>query len=203
MAAGRLVGLSLAGVAVLAAGIVLGTQLVPEPTPVASSAEAPSAPRATSTTTTTFDPEPGTTWLSDLDPVSAPPNTESDRGPWTSGRANVRGNMREKAWKVTGAWCGKAQLGFTLNGGFTRLTAQVAIAGDSPDTRPLDFYLIADGTRSVEFQHVGKAPQPVDVALTGVQVLAIGVEPPDGDATRCPGPERIAVWVEARLIPVA
>ncbi|MEJ2854002.1 MULTISPECIES: NPCBM/NEW2 domain-containing protein [unclassified Saccharothrix] len=176
---------------------------MPEPTPVASSVESLSTPRTTATTTTTYDPEPGTTWLSDREPTAGTtPDTENDRGPWTSGRANVRGNMREKAWRVSGAWCGKAQLAFTLDRQFTRLTAQVAIAGDSPDTRPLDFYVMTDGTRSVEFQHVGKAPQPVDIALTGVQSLAIGVEPPDGDATRCPGPERVAVWVEARLIPL-
>ncbi|MFI9814626.1 NPCBM/NEW2 domain-containing protein [Saccharothrix variisporea] len=169
---------------------------------MASTVEAPPTPGTTATTTTTYDPEPGTTWLSDRQPVDDPPDGGSDRGAWTSGSANVRGQTRAKAWRATGAWCGKAQLAFTLDGQFTRLTAQVAIAGDSPDTRPLDFYVITDGTRSVEFQHVGKAPQPVDVALAGVHTLAIGVEPPDGDSTRCPGPERVAVWVEARLVPV-
>ncbi|WP_309117399.1 NPCBM/NEW2 domain-containing protein [Saccharothrix sp.] len=124
-----------------------------------------------------------------------------DKGPWTSGPANIRGNTRDKAWSATGAWCGTAQLGFTLDGQFGRITAQVAIAGNSAVTKPLDFFILADGNRIAEYQTVGKAPQPVDVSIAGAKSITIGVEPPDGDGTRCPGPERIAVWAEARLIP--
>ncbi|XVV01724.1 NPCBM/NEW2 domain-containing protein [Actinosynnema sp. CA-248983] len=200
MATGRLVGLFAAGAAVLVVGILLGTQLVPEPTPVASSVEAPST-QAT-TTTTTHDPDPNAFWLADRKPTgSTSVDDHYNAGPWTSGPANIRGNTRDKAWSATGAWCGTAQLHFTVDNQFGRITAQVAIAGNSAVTKPLDFFILADGNRVAEYQTVGKAPQPVDVSIAGAQTITIGTEPPDGDVTRCPGPERIAVWAEARLIP--
>lgn len=200
MANGRLVGLSAAGVAVLAVGMVVGTQLVPEPATVASSVETSSS--RTTTTTTTYSPDPNAFWLADRTPAaSTSVDDRYDKSPWTSGAANLRGNTRYKAWSATGAWCGTAQLQFALDGRFGRLTAQVGIAANSEVTKPLDFFLLVDGNRVAEYQTVGGAPQPVDVSIAGARTLTIGVEPPEGDSTRCPGPERIAVWAEARLIP--
>lgn len=68
-------------------------------------------------------------------------------------------------------------------------------------TKELDFYVELDGQRVIELPNIGTTPQPVDLPVTGARLLTIGVEPPDGDANGCPGPERVAVWADPALTP--
>ncbi|MCE6994628.1 hypothetical protein LZG04_07365 [Saccharothrix sp. S26] len=74
-----------------------------------------------------------------------------------------------------------------MDGEYARFTARVAIADDS---------LIDQ--RAAELPNTGPTPHPVGVPVTGVRRLAIGVEPPTGDPSRCPGPERVAVRADPR-----
>jgi hypothetical protein len=200
------VWLSTAGVAVLAVGIVIGSQWDSAPT------SPPIAERTTTTSVTVLpvaepSPEvsdpvagPGSIWLADLPPVGTSSLDDSYvGGPWTTTSARVGENNYPKAVSATGAWCSRAQVTFALDGKFERFTAKVAIARNSLETKGLDFYVLADDQRVAEIPNVGLAPWPVDLVVTGARLLTIGVEPPAGDRSDCPGPERVGVWANPVL----
>ncbi|MEU4744453.1 NPCBM/NEW2 domain-containing protein [Actinosynnema sp. NPDC023658] len=198
---GKVVGLSIAGVAVLGLGMFLGSTFDAEPvaTPRETSTQA-GAPTSTSTTTTTAAAGPGATWLADLAPVdSSSIDDMYVESPWTASAAKVGKTTYTKAISADGAWCSSAQLTFALDGKYERFSAQVAIAGDSLETKPLDFYVLTDDQRVAEVQNVGTAPKAVDVPLAGKSRLTIGVEPPTADPSDCPGPERVGVWADPTL----
>lgn len=200
---GTVAWLSAAGVAVLALGIVIGGALDADPaTPVAAPpTTSPQAQASPDPTPESFAPaQPGVTWLADLPPVDSSSIDDAYvESPWTAAAAKVRGVTYPESVSATGAWCSSAQLTFALDARFTRFTAQVAIADDSLETKPLDFYIVIDGQRVGEVANAGTEPHPVDLPVTGAARLTIGVEPPDSDTGRCPGPERVGVWADPAL----
>lgn len=197
--------LSAAGVAVLASGIAIGSSFDAEPASPAATPPTTSAQVAPTTDPTpeSFAPaQPGVTWLADLPPVDSSSIDDAYvESPWTAAAAKVRDVTYPKSVSATGAWCSSAQLTFALDGKYTRFTARVAIADDSLETKPLDFYLMIDGRRVGEIAGAGTDPHPVDLPVTGAARLTIGVEPPEADAGRCPGPERVGVWADPALTP--
>ncbi|MEV8443668.1 NPCBM/NEW2 domain-containing protein [Actinosynnema sp. NPDC051121] len=202
---GTVAWLSAAGVAVLALGIVIGSAFDAEPTtPVAAPrTTSPQVEPTTDPTPESFAPaQPGVTWLADLPPVDSSSIDDAYvESPWTAAAAKVRNVTYPKSVSATGAWCSSAQLTFALDGKYTRFTARVAIADDSLETKPLDFYIVIDGQRVSEVANAGTEPHPVDLPVTGAARLTIGVEPPDADTARCPGPERVGVWADPALSP--
>lgn len=198
------VWLPVAGVAVLALGIAIGSTFDAEPaTPVAARpTTTPQVEAPTITAESVAAARPGAVWLSDLPPVDS---TSIDdmyvESPWTAAPAKVRKVTHTKSVSATGAWCSSAQLTFALDGKFDRFTAQVAIADDSLSTKGLDFFVLVDGQRVSEAANTGSAPQPVDLPVTGARLLTIGVEPLAEDRSDCPGPERVGVWADPALTP--
>ncbi|QTR02315.1 NPCBM/NEW2 domain-containing protein, partial [Saccharothrix algeriensis] len=160
-------------------------------------------PPPASTTATGTDPlggartaqPPGTVALTDLRPVRDDP----DGNLWTSGEEHLAGVPRGRALAATGAWCGTTRLEFALDGEYARFSALTGISDRSAETRPLRFYVLTDGHRAVDLPEVGRAPQPVDVPVAGVTRLVIGVQPPAGDTSTCPGPERVGVFADPLL----
>jgi hypothetical protein len=199
------VWVSAAGVAVLVVGMVIGSALDAEPTTPLAARSTTSQPVGTTTSPTGGSVVPlrsGVTWLADLTPVdSSSIDDQYVESPWTAAAAPVRGLTHTKSISATGAWCTAAQLTFALDGKYARFTAQVAIADNSLMTKELDFYVLVDDQRATELPNTGPTPHPVDVPVTGAQRLTIGVEPPSGDPSRCPGPERVAVWADPALTP--
>ncbi|MDU0288100.1 NPCBM/NEW2 domain-containing protein [Saccharothrix longispora] len=199
-------GLAAAGVAVLAAGVVIGRWDLWSPSPQAASLQATSPPAAGPVTASSSDAGPapvagpGATWLADLKPVGSTSIDEAyAESPWQVAAARVSGVEHRKSISATGAWCSSAQLEFAVDGEYERLTARVAIADDSQLTKALDFYVLADGRRVGEVPDVGMTPQRVDVVVAGASRLTIGVEPTAADGGGCPGPERVGVWVDPSL----
>ncbi len=197
---GTLAWLLGAGAATLALVIVQGLHSTPAP---AASAPAQAGPAATTTGTV------GTA----LSAASAPSNAISlaDLTPiknglaqnlWTTDPVRLNGIPHDRAVAATGAWCGSTQIEYALDGKFTRFTATVGIADQSAETKPLDFYVLTDGIPAAELRAVGgKSPKPVDVPVTGAARLVIGVKPPAGDPSTCPGPERVGAWAGPLLTP--
>jgi hypothetical protein len=204
---GTVAWLSAAGVAVLALGIVIGGALDAEPAlpvaaPPTTSPQAQAAPTTDPTPERLAPAQPGVTWLADLPPVDSSSIDDAYvESPWTAAAAKVREVTYPKSVSATGAWCSSAQLTFALDGKYTRFTAQVAIADDSLETKTLDFYVVIDGQRVSEVADAGTTPHPVDLPVTGALRLTIGVEPPEPDTGRCPGPERVGVWADPALTP--
>ena len=139
--------------------------------------------------------------LADLPPVDSSSIDDTYvESPWTAAAAKVRKATYSKSVSATGAWCSAAQLTFALDGKYDRFTAQVAIADDSLERKELDFYVLVDDRRVAEVPNTGTTtPQPVDVPVAGARLLTIGVEPPEADASGCPGPERVGVWADPAL----
>lgn len=202
---GTVVWLSAAGVAVLVVGIVIGSQWDGEPSPpladrVTTSGLANLPVVEPSSEETVATARPGTTWLADLPPVDSTSIDDTYvESPWTVASARVRKTTYTRSISATGAWCSRAQVTFAVDGKYERLTAQVAIADDSLETKELDFYVLADDQRVGDIANVGPTPQPVDIPLTGVRLLTIGVEPTSTDLSDCPGPERVGVWADPSL----
>ncbi|WP_367137344.1 NPCBM/NEW2 domain-containing protein [Saccharothrix sp. HUAS TT1] len=200
--AGKAVWLPVAGVAVLAAGVLIGVQLNPAPSKTEASTQVKTTSATTSTTTSAVEASiapvrPGATWLADLAPVdSSSIDDMYVESPWTAAPATVREVTYTKAVSATGAWCRSAQLTFALDGGYERFSARVAIADNSLETKGLDFYVVVDDRRVVEIANAITEPQPVDVPVVGARLLTIGVEPPADDLSDCPGPERVGVWAD-------
>lgn len=204
---GSVVALSVAGVVILAVGVLVGSRLGP----VLSPSQA--ADRASTTTTTADLPvgapstevqptaaPPNATWLADLTPVaSSSIDNTYVASPWTIAAARVRGAVHGKAISATGAWCSSAQLIFALDGKYDRFSARVAIADNSLDTKELDFYVLADDKRVAEIPNTGTTARTVDVSVAGAVRLAIGVERTSADPSPCPGPQRVGVWVDPSL----
>ncbi|MGM1061235.1 NPCBM/NEW2 domain-containing protein [Saccharothrix sp. Mg75] len=199
---GTVVGLAAAGVAVLVVGVVIGRWDLFPPSPQAALPPPPVVEPVTASSEPVPDPVagPGTTWLADLTPVGSTSIDEAyAESPWKVATARVSGVEHRKSISATGAWCSSAQLEFAIGGEYERLTARVAISDDSPVTKALDFYVLADGRRVGEVPDVGMTPQRVDVVVTGASRLTIGVEPTAADGGGCPGPERIGVWADPSL----
>ncbi|NUT52261.1 MAG: hypothetical protein HOV94_33950 [Saccharothrix sp.] len=197
--------LSVAGVAVLALGVFIGTRLTADPPPpIASPQVEPLAAPTSPSESTAPAARPGATWLADLAPVdSSSIDDMYVESPWTAGAAKVRKVTYTKSVSATGAWCSTARITFALDGKHERFTAQVAIADGSLETKGLDFFVVADDRRIAEVPNAGTTPQPVDVAVAGARLLTLGVEPPDGDVNDCPGPERVGVWADPFLTTTA
>lgn len=86
-----------------------------------------------------------------------------------------------------------------LGGQYARFNALVGMADDSPETTPLNFYVLADDKVVKRIDEVGiAAPQEVDLPMTGVSRLAIGIEAPDKFG-HCPGRDRFGVWIDPFL----
>ncbi|GAA3462294.1 hypothetical protein ACFFSW_05555 [Saccharothrix longispora] len=129
-------GLAAAGVAVLAAGVVIGRWDAWSPSPRAASLPATSAPAA----------GPGAIRLADLEPVGSTSVDEAyAESPWQVAAARVSGVEHRESISASGAWCSSARLEFAVEGEYERLTARVAIADDSQLTKALDFHVPADG----------------------------------------------------------
>ncbi|WP_433263008.1 NPCBM/NEW2 domain-containing protein [Actinosynnema sp. CS-041913] len=197
-----LAGLSTASVATLVLAIVLGSMdMSPRATPANAASTPP--PSTTSTPSETIGTAqsvpltpPNAVSLADLKPIE----NEANENLWTTGATRLQGVPHDKAIAVTGAWCGATQVEFALNARFERFTAFIGIADDSAETKPLDFYVLADGNPA-DFPAVGKTSRMVDIPVAGAQRLTIGVRPPTGDASKCPGPERVGVWADPLLTP--
>ncbi|MEU4805951.1 NPCBM/NEW2 domain-containing protein [Actinosynnema sp. NPDC023587] len=196
-----LLSLTSASVAALALVITFGRQAAPvEPVPPQA------APNLS--TTTAVDPVGSTKSAS---PVSRGAVSLTTLGPvendpaenlWTPGPVRFRGVPHDHAISATGAWCGSNQIEYPLDGRFARFTAFVGVVDESAETKPLDFYALTDGNRVVDLAAVSdKAPQLVDIPVTGVKRLVIGVKPPAGDPSNCPGPERVGAWADPLLTP--
>ncbi|MEV0679709.1 NPCBM/NEW2 domain-containing protein [Actinosynnema sp. NPDC050436] len=195
-----LLSLSLVSVAALALVIVLGSQDAPaEPTsPRAAPGSSATTAGTIGTAQATPPPPPGAVSLVDLGPVRGDPA----RNLWTSGPTRLAGVPHDKAVAATGAWCGSNQVEYALDGRFARFQALVGIADESAETKPLHFFALADGNRVVDFPVVqSRTPRAVDVPVAGVTRLVIGVQPPAGDPSNCPGPERVGVWADPLLVP--
>lgn len=148
---------------------------------------------STASPSSSADVGPETTWLVDLQPVVK--NSEG----WTTKPVQVKGTTYTKALAVRTVWCDSIQLDYVLGGQYARFKALVGMADDSPKTTPLNFYVLADDKVIKKISEVGiAAPQEVDLPLTGVSRLAIGIEKLD-HGSQCPGAERVGVWVDPFL----
>ncbi|MEU6152626.1 NPCBM/NEW2 domain-containing protein [Actinosynnema sp. NPDC047251] len=196
-----LLSLTLAGGAALALVVVLASGHAP--TEQATSQAAPGTPTTAADTIGSAksipNTAPGAISLVDVGPVRNDPAENL----WTTGPVRLKGVPHDQAIAATGAWCGSNQIEYPLDGRFDRFTAFVGISDESAETKPLDFFALTDGNRVVDLAAVSnKAPQLVEIAVTGVARLVIGVKPPAGDPSNCPGPERVGVWADPLLIPV-
>ncbi|MBB5959304.1 hypothetical protein FHS29_005924 [Saccharothrix tamanrassetensis] len=202
--AGLLALLSTASVATLALVIVLSNQGIPAPATPAHTAGGPSPSSGPATTTDAIGTArsvpptpPNATSLTTLRPVK----NEASENLWTTGTMRLKGVTHDQAIAATGAWCGSTEVEFALDGKYDRFSALIGIADESAETKPLDFYVLTDGHRVGDFPAVGKVPQLATVPVAGALRLTIGVEPPDGDASTCPGPERVGMWADPLLTP--
>lgn len=151
---------------------------------------------AVSPTATSLTPPPAAapdvTWLADLQPVVS--NED-----WTIKPVQVKGVTYNRALSVEGKWCDSTQVDYVLGGQYSQLKAMVGMVDNSPETRPLTFYVLADGKPIKKISEVGIAnPQPVELSVAGVSRLAIGIESLAGDGD-CPGPDRVGVWIDPSL----
>ena len=156
-------------------------------------ATAPTGSTTSPSSSARVDPE--TAWLVDQQPV-----VENSKG-WTTKPVQVKGATYTKALAVRSVWCDSIQLDYALGGQYARFKALVGMADDSPEITPLNFYVLADGKVVKKISEVGiAAPQEVDLPMTGVSRLAIGIEKLDREySPTCPGAERVGVWIDPSL----
>lgn len=199
-----IVWLSLSGACVLVLVVILAAQTPPAPAQggattnsTATSTPASSTP-ASSTSTPGSSSEPpataGATWLDEVEPIRRHPN-EPD---WSSRPVQVKGQTYKRALVTTETWCGNNQQEYVLGGKYTRFTAKVGLDDHSEQPRPLNFFVIADQKLVKKVSAVGlTAIEEVDVPLTGVTRLGIGVETESGQCHRAN--EVIGGWIEPQL----
>ncbi|RKT56569.1 NPCBM/NEW2 domain-containing protein [Saccharothrix australiensis] len=198
--AGLLALLAGASVATFALVIVLGSQGAPAPastagpTPAATTTSAPGTPRSTPAGPSS---RPNTISLTDLRPV----RNDATENLWTTGPMRLRNVSHDHALAATGAWCGSVRVEFALDGKYDRFSAVIGISDESAETKPLDFFVLADGRPAADFPATGRTPRLVEVPVAGVTRLVLGLEPPDGDVSSCPGPERVGGWADPLLTP--
>jgi hypothetical protein len=96
---------------------------------------------STTSPSSSADVGPEITWLIDLQPVK-----ENSKG-WTTKPVHIRGTTYTKALAVRTVWCDSIQLDYVLEGQYARFKALVGMANGSPETTPLNFYVLADAWR--------------------------------------------------------
>jgi NPCBM/NEW2 domain len=137
---------------------------------------------------------PAVTWLTDLQPRVG--SVEH----WMTKPVQVKGVTYNRAVSAAGSWCFGSDAVYELSGQYRRFKAMVSLADNSPGTRPLNFYVLADGITVAKITDVGVAsPQPVELSVAGVDLLSIRMEPSPNDYSSCPGPDRIGVWIDPSL----
>lgn len=141
---------------------------------------------------------PGLTWLADMTPVAYEDGI-GESTQWTTEPVQVKGTTYDKALSAQEIWCDWTEVDYVLAGRYQRFEATVGIADDSPETEPLDFYVLTDENPAKTIQDVAVGElRTVDLPVKGVTRLSIGI---DIEQTGNQCPETVGVWIDPRVIP--
>jgi hypothetical protein len=147
------------------------------PAPSPSTAAIPSA-QATSKTV----------YLKDL-PLNS---SDGAFGEWSSRPSKIHTELYRNVFRGSSYCGGDIYRDYELPKRYSRFTAIVGVADDSPDPQELTFYVEVNGARVVDEPVPVGAQHPIDITLGASAVrLKIGIENP------CD--ETVGVWANARL----